>query len=112
WGGVGQGAYAAANAFLDGLAHRRHARSLPSLSIDWGMWSGGGISEQDARFQTRLAELGVLPMSPASALAAMGRLLGGRAVQCAVTRMDWARFAPVYAARGRRNLLASLTAAD
>ena len=32
----GQGSYAAANAFLDGLMQRRRAMGLPGLSINWG----------------------------------------------------------------------------
>jgi acyl transferase domain-containing protein/pimeloyl-ACP methyl ester carboxylesterase/acyl carrier protein len=106
WGGHGQGAYAAANAFLDGLAHQRRAQSLPALSVDWGVWAEGQLG--DAQFLARMSEIGVLPMATAPALAALERLVGTHAVQCTVTRMDWARFAPVYAARGRRNLLAAV----
>ena len=42
WGGKGQGHYAAANQFLDTLAHYRHDRGLPALSVNWGPWAGGG----------------------------------------------------------------------
>jgi acyl transferase domain-containing protein/pimeloyl-ACP methyl ester carboxylesterase len=110
WGGHGQGAYAAANAFLDGLAHQRRAQSLPALSIDWGVWAEGDMG--DAELQGRLSDIGVLSMATAPALAALERLLGNHAVQRTVTRMDWGRFASVYAARGRRNLLAALVVKD
>ena len=37
-GAPGQGNYAAANSFLDGLAAYRRAQGLSGLSIAWGMW--------------------------------------------------------------------------
>ncbi|MDQ3936887.1 MAG: type I polyketide synthase, partial [Actinomycetota bacterium] len=68
-GNPGQANYAAANAFLDALAHHRRARGLPATALAWGAWErgmGGGLSEAD---RARLGRLGVSPLSDEEGLA-------------------------------------------
>ena len=92
-GSAGQGNYAAANAFLDALAHRRRAEGLPALSINWGAWAGGGmaamVSEHDRR---RWSEMGVGLIEPSEGILALERLIADGATQAAVLPMDWARY--------------------
>ena len=38
-GSPGQGAYAAANSWLDAFTHWRRAQGLPATAIAWGAWA-------------------------------------------------------------------------
>ncbi|MFC9328320.1 SDR family NAD(P)-dependent oxidoreductase [Kitasatospora sp. NPDC057015] len=71
FGGPGQGNYAAANAYLDGLAAHRRANGLPATSLAWGLWaqaSGitGNLSEADLQ---RMRRGGIAAMPSEQALA-------------------------------------------
>ncbi|MEV8373915.1 type I polyketide synthase [Kribbella sp. NPDC056861] len=95
-GSPGQGNYAAANAYLDGLAHYRVARGLPALSINWGQWTATGrVAKAD--HDLRLDERGFKGFDPADGLAVLGRLLGRSGAQTAVMSFDpavWAKDFP------------------
>jgi polyene macrolide polyketide synthase len=67
---AGQGNYAAANAFLDALAHARRAEGLAGVSIGWGGWETK--SEQTGRLSdvdmARIGRGGLLKFTDAEGL--------------------------------------------
>lgn len=67
-GSPGQGAYAAANSWLDAFAHWRRARGLPATSIAWGAWSEVGRA-------TALAQDAGIAITPAEGFRAFETLL-------------------------------------
>ncbi|WP_282575414.1 sulfolipid-1 biosynthesis phthioceranic/hydroxyphthioceranic acid synthase [Mycobacterium colombiense] len=67
-GSPGQGAYAAANSWLDAFAYWRRAQGLPATSIAWGAWSEVGRA-------TALAEDAGIAITPAEGFRAFETLL-------------------------------------
>ncbi|WP_425454827.1 type I polyketide synthase [Actinokineospora cianjurensis] len=104
WGGGGQGAYAAANAYLDALAESRRGKGLPAVSVAWGPWEGAGMA---ADSHDQLLRRGLRPMSPAKAIKALSRALDSR-TDLTVADVDWAVFAPAFTSARRSPLLADL----
>lgn len=109
WGGFGQTAYGAANAFLDGLAWRLREQGIPGVSVNFGPWSAGMA---DAESRARLDQRGVRTLSPADALAGLSDVVAASLAQGpaqgVVARIDWARFLPLYQQAGKRALLAEV----
>ncbi|MRH92369.1 SDR family NAD(P)-dependent oxidoreductase [Nocardia sp. SYP-A9097] len=68
-GSAGQSAYAAANAFLDGLAAHRRAHGLAAHSLGWGWWDTGMTQSLDTAGRARLARSGLRPMTDREGLA-------------------------------------------
>src|SRR5262249_11168460 len=103
WGSKGQAHYTAANHFLDMLAHHRGGLGLPTLSVNWGPWGGGGMTSDEA--QRWLGRMGVENLPPERALESLGRVLRAGAAQIVVANVNWTRFKELYEATGPRPLL-------
>jgi acyl transferase domain-containing protein/acyl carrier protein len=89
---AGQGAYAAANSFLDGLAHHRAAQGLPALSVNWGPWAEIGLAAAQGNRGDRLAARGLAGLAPAAGIRALDELVSGGATQVTVAALDVPRW--------------------
>jgi len=97
-GSPSQSNYAAANAFLDGLAQHRRHEGLPALSVNWGPWADVGMA---ARLEQRMSHLylrGVSAIRPAEGVEALGRIMARNLTQITVLPVDmaaWVESMPV-----------------
>lgn len=91
-GSAGQGNYASANAFLDGLAAYRRTQGLTGLSINWGAWAEVGMAAaMDSRQQARLAGQGMGVILPEQGLEVLDRLLSENAAEAVVLPVNWSK---------------------
>ncbi|AGC46259.1 non-ribosomal peptide synthetase [Myxococcus stipitatus DSM 14675] len=101
-GAAGQSNYAAANAFMDALAHHRQALGLPAVSINWGPWSGAGMAASlEVPEQRRWFDW----IDPAQGLELLGQVLDSGRTQVAVLPVDWSRYARRQSESGAVGLL-------
>jgi NADPH:quinone reductase-like Zn-dependent oxidoreductase/acyl carrier protein len=91
-GNPAQGNYAAANAFLDALAHHRRALGLPALVINWGALGGEGYVARNERVAEYLARQGTTPLSPHEVIALLESFLSAGVTQALALRVDWAKW--------------------
>jgi myxalamid-type polyketide synthase MxaE and MxaD len=87
-GSPGQGNHAAANAFLDALAHYRRGLGLPASSINWGAWAEVGAAAE-RKADARVALRGMGSIAPQQGLQVLGHIMSEDYTQVGVMPIDW-----------------------
>jgi phthiocerol/phenolphthiocerol synthesis type-I polyketide synthase C len=100
-GTPGQGAYSAANAWVDGLVSYRRALGLPAVGINWGPWAEVGR----AQF---LAGLGISMITAEEGMAAMALVLAADRSHTGVFSLDAKQWFQSFPATQESSLFARL----
>jgi acyl carrier protein len=102
-GNPGQGAYVAANGYLQGLMRRRRAEGLPGVAVGWGAIADAGVLARDAETAAKLERIsGIAAMRAEEALSHLDGLMG-RPADCPAT-VYCATFRPGAALQGLKLL--------
>jgi len=95
-GNRGQGAYCAANAFLDGLSGWRRSQGQPALSIAWGPLSGGGMAESSDTVKRLVERQGFNYILAETVLPIVEQACRAPYPCIAAVRCDWDRYQEFY----------------
>lgn len=108
-GTPGQSAYAAANAFMDELAHLKHREGCKTISINWGGWADMGMAAAlDSGELQRMKDAGTELLKPEDALDMMERLISRNICQAAVLKIKWERYGQRYGSSGAPAMIRGL----
>lgn len=96
-GSPGQGAYVAANSFLDALVQHRRRQGLPGIGINLGALAEVGMAAKHEGVEKHFARVGVGSLRPEEAIAMLAYILRENPVNMAAARMDYALWGDTYA---------------
>ena len=111
FGNSAQANYASANAFLDALAHQRHACGLPALVINWGALGGEGYVARNERVAEYLARQGTTPLTPSEVIVLLEGFLNAGTIQALALRVDWSKWRQSFRGSQESPLLEHIFAA-
>jgi acyl transferase domain-containing protein/NADPH:quinone reductase-like Zn-dependent oxidoreductase/NAD(P)-dependent dehydrogenase (short-subunit alcohol dehydrogenase family)/SAM-dependent methyltransferase/acyl carrier protein len=111
FGNPAQGSYGAANAFLDSLAHHRHALGLPALTVNWGVLGGEGYVARNKRVAEFLARQGTTELSPREVMTLLESSLTAGLTQVMAIRVDWTKWRQFFRGMQENPLLERIFAA-
>ena len=112
FGVPGQGAYAAANAYLDGLARARHRQGCHTVSLDWVAWRGLGFGADAQIALQELERLGSRPVNPEEAFVAWDHLERYDVAQAVLAPLPSSEVAAVPDGHGTSPAWAQMTPED
>ena len=92
-GSAGQANYAAANGFLDALAHLRRAEGKPASSLAWGPWAEVGMAADRGE---RMARRGLGSIPTEQGLEVLERLLARDPIHAGIVPVDWDRLLAAF----------------
>jgi NAD(P)-dependent dehydrogenase (short-subunit alcohol dehydrogenase family)/acyl carrier protein len=92
-GSPGQSSYAAANAFLDLLAHDLRRSGVRATTVNWGPWDGIGMAAAHPETLAASVRMGVKPIRLAEAPGLFEAVFAYDSAQMFVANIDWELYA-------------------